>query len=523
VSHTPFDPNDIIPILKRRKTALLIPFLITMTISISLAFLLPSYYRSSATILIEEQEIPQNLVMATVTSFAEQRLEMIKQRIMSYANLLDLISQHALYLDLKDKWTTEQIIEKMREDIQINTISAEVMDRRTGRPTVATIAFTLSYEGKDPKKVHSVTSALTSLFLEENLKVRTRQTKETTQFFEDEMNKVKGDLDVLNLKLSSFKEKHLLKLPEFMTINMQLLESADKNRDSLNEQLKIMSEREKYYVTQLSLMSPEMEFNSDLKRLEDLKVHLVSLKSKFSDKYPDVINTQSEIQQLQEQLNSGKTSTEKKRMNPDNPTYINITSQLSGVRSEIDSIKRQILESNLKKKNYENRIESSATIEGEYKAYLSEQANLNSKLNDLTQKLMEAKVAYGLEKDQKGERFTLIDPARFPERPFKPKRIVILIIGIILSMGLSIGITAVIEFMDDSIYKPMDLARASQIPVLGEIPLILNQNDLRLIHQRKVTLWLSTILTPIIGLLIFHFFIIDVYVAWAKILRMLTL
>lgn len=500
---------------------MLIPFLITMFISIILAFCLPSYFRSTATILIEEQEIPQDLVMATVTSYAEQRLEMIKQRIMSYANLLDLISKHELYLDLKDKWTTEQIVEKMRDDIQVNTISAEVMDRRTGRPTVATIAFTLSYEGKDPKKVHAVASELTSLFLEENLKVRTRQTKETTRFFEDEMNKVKGNLETLNLKISSFKEKHFLKLPEFMTINMQLLESADKNQDSLNEQLKIMSEKEKYYVTQLSLMSPEIEFNSDLKRLEDLKVHLVSLKSKFSDEYPDVINTQSEIQQLQVQLDSEKASPESKRLHPDDPTYINITSQLSGVRSEIESIKRQILESNLKKKNYENRIESSATIEGEYNTYLAEQANLNSKLNDLTQKLMEAKVAFSLEKDQKGERFTLIDPARFPERPFKPKRIVIMIIGFVLSMGFSIGVMAVMELMDDSIYEPMNLARATKIPVLGEIPLILNQKDSQLIRQRKATLLVSSILTPIIGILIFHFFIMDVYVAWAKLLRKL--
>ncbi|GAB6095189.1 hypothetical protein JCM14469_14410 [Desulfatiferula olefinivorans] len=520
---TPFDPKDIVPIIKRRKSALLIPFFIIMTAGLLLAFLLPSHYRATATILIEEQEIPQEFVMATVNSFAEQRLEMIKQRIMSYGNLLKLIEAHGLYRDLRDRWTTEEIVDKMRDDIHVNTISTEIMDRRTGRATVATIAFTLSYEGKTPGSVHAVTSALTTLFLEENLKVRTRQTEETTRFFEDEINKVKDELFGLNEEISAFKEKNYLSLPEYTTITMQLLDSADKTQEQLVERLKTLREREHYLEAQISLMSPDMEFNSDARRLEELKVLLISLTSKFSDEYPDVINTRDEIRRLTEKLNAGKgRSEDTANRTPDNPTYISYAAQLSGARSEIDSLLRQIGDVQSKKREYESRIGASANIEGRYKSLLAEQANHTRKLDDLTQKLMEAKVAHGLEKDQKGERFTLIDPARMPEKPFKPKRIVIMIIGLIFGLGLGAGTAAAAEFLDDTVRKPQELVRMTGIPVLGEIGVIYSRMDRERIQKRRITLWAGAVLTPLVSVLIFHFFIMDLYVFWAKLARKLA-
>ncbi len=522
MSSTPIEPADILPIIRRRKAALILPAIAIMTASVALAVYLPSHYRSSATILIEEQEIPQEFVMATVTSYAEQRLEMIKQRIMSHTNLIELINKNDLYADLRSKKTMEEIVETMRSNIKVDTISAEIMDRRTGRPTAAMIAFQLAYEGNDPRKVVDTTNALSSLFLEENLKERTRKTEETTQFLEAEMNKVKDSLALLTGKISVFKEKNMIRLPEFMNVNVQLIESMEKIQDQLNEQLKILSEKEKYFITQLSMLSPEVEFNSDQRRLEELNVLLVALKSKFSDEYPDVINTQSEIQKLTKQLETVKEKSETRKRHPDNPAYITIASQLSGLRSEIDSVKRQILDAKRKKAGYESRIESSAQIEGEYKALLSEQANMNGKLNDLTQKHMEAKVASGLEKDQKGERFTLIDPPRLPEKPFKPNRIVILVIGLVLSVAAGVGLAAVLEFLDGAVHKPSALVKITRIPVLGEIPPILTANDIERIRSRRTVMAAGVVIAPVLVLLAMHFLIMDINVFWAKLLRKLV-
>jgi len=134
--------RDYIDILKRRKWSLILSTLLVIIAAGALALLLPPIYKSTSTILIEEQEIPQNYIMSTVTSYAEQRLQVINQRIMSTSHLIKIIDRFNLYPELRKDWTTEEIINKMRDDIQLDFINAKVMDPRTGRPSTATIAFT---------------------------------------------------------------------------------------------------------------------------------------------------------------------------------------------------------------------------------------------------------------------------------------------------------------------------------------------------------------------------------------------
>ena len=502
-------PQDIFSILKRRKWSLIVPFILVIIASTAIALLLPSYYKSTATILIENQEIPADFVTATVTSFAEQRLQMINQRIMSAAKLTELISQFNLYPDLRKKWTIEEIIEKLKEDIRLETISTEVIDRRTGRPTTATIAFTLSYLGKTPATVQKVTDTLTSFFLKENLMVREKQTQETTLFLEEEMNKVKTDLEELDAKISSFKKQHPNELPEMLPINLQGLNAADQAIDRLKEQLRSFKEREGYLQTQLSGIAKE----TDQDRIENLKAQLISLKTRFSDEYPDVVKLKAEIEELEKKRNAEKSKS------PENPTYITIASQLAGVQSEISSIKRQIEDYGKTREDYQQRIERTHSIEGSYNALLIEQANSKAKYQDLMQKVMEAKIAHGLEKEQKGERFTLIDPARFPEVPFKPNRLAIILTGIVLGIGAGVGFAALREFTDDSVRNGDALSQATSFPVLSSIPLIVTQKDRARERKTKIGVALAICTTLIISVALFHFLYMDLNVFWAKLMR----
>ncbi|MEM2983404.1 MAG: Wzz/FepE/Etk N-terminal domain-containing protein, partial [Candidatus Bathyarchaeia archaeon] len=198
--------QDFKEILKRRKWSFILPLLIVFIIGTIVAFALPPIYRSTATILIEEQEIPREYVMSTVTSYAEQRLQSINQRIMSSSRLLEIINRFNLYADLRKKWVIEEIIEKMREDIKFQTISADVVDRRTGRPTAATIAFTVSYEGKNPALVQQVANVLASLYLEENMRTREEQTVGATRFLEEELKEVQAKLANLDARIAQYKQ-----------------------------------------------------------------------------------------------------------------------------------------------------------------------------------------------------------------------------------------------------------------------------------------------------------------------------
>ncbi len=182
--------GDYIAILKRRKMQLILPAAIIMLLSIGLALGLPSIYRSEATILIEQQEIPSELVRSTVTSYAGERIQVISQRVMTTENLGKIIDSYGLYKDERDDTSITLLAEALREDIELEMISADVVDPRSGRPTTATIAFKLSFSNKQPRVAQKVTNELVSLYLDENLRQRTQSALETSTFLSAEGEKL---------------------------------------------------------------------------------------------------------------------------------------------------------------------------------------------------------------------------------------------------------------------------------------------------------------------------------------------
>ncbi len=509
--------KDFVTIVKRRRWALIVPALAVFLLSVVVILFWEPVYRSTSTILIEEQEIPREYVMATVTSYAEQRLQSINQRIMSSARLLEIINRFNLYADKRNRFTTEEIVENMREkDIKFSTITADIVDPRSGSVKPATIAFSLSYEGKNPLVVQQVANVLASLYLEENIRVVQQQTTSTTKFLEEEMKEVQAKLVELEKKIAVYKEKNPRSLPELLQYNLQTLDWTDRNYEQFNDQLRTLKEKESYLQSQLASMLPQAEL------LKELRAKLISLKSKYSDEYPDVKKTKAEIAELEKKSDSedGQTNVPKKQ---DNPAYVALEAQLASVRSEISSVKRQLEDAKKKRADYSRRLEASPRVEEGYKNLLVERNNTQLKYDDLMKKFMEAKVAHGLEKGQMGERFTLIDPARLPEKPVKPNRPIILLIGLVLGIGAGVGTASLQETTDKSARSPEDLAKNFPFPVLAEIPEIITLQDERRRKKRLKIIAGGVVLSLFIVVLIFHFFVMDLDVLWARLTRYLAL
>lgn len=454
-------------IVWRRKWALILPAVAVFLAAVVIALVLPPIYRSSATILIEEQEIPVDLVQTTVSSYAQQRLQGINQRIMSTSRLLEIIKSLKLYPELQGKENPDEIAAIMRNDIRLDFIQAEVVDPRTGRPSTATIAFSLSYEGKNPAQTQKVTSVLASLFLEENLKVRERTVREASTFLEDEANNVKREMAEIERRIAQYKEEQVNKLPELLQVNMQSLHNTEMNNDRLSEQMRSLREREGFLQSQLSGV-PRSQKQMQKNRLEELKVQLANLKTRFSDQYPDVIAVKSEIEEIEKKnREKGGAVVEEEA---DNPAYINLAAQLASVQSEIASVNKQIATNTEKMAYYRGLIEATPKVEEVYRSMISERDNLQHKYSELRQKHLQAQVAQGLEKNQQGERFSLIEPPLLPEKPSKPNRLAIILIGVVLGIGLGVGTAALLEFSDQSIRSPDALSRLTSLPVLVTIP-----------------------------------------------------
>ena len=144
------DLGDYFAAFRRRRGMIALIAGTVFILGLITAFVWPPTYESSATILIEEQEIPVEMVQTTVTSYAGQRIQVISQRVMTRANLLEIMDKYALYVDERKRETTEEVLDTMRKDIKVDMVQADVMDPRSGRPMAATIAFTVGFEGENP-------------------------------------------------------------------------------------------------------------------------------------------------------------------------------------------------------------------------------------------------------------------------------------------------------------------------------------------------------------------------------------
>jgi succinoglycan biosynthesis transport protein ExoP len=135
-------------IWRRRKKVILISFSLIFCTCISGRLVLPSIYESRVMIIVENQEIPEEYVKSTTTSYISERLELLERKILSYPRLLKIINTNNLYPELS---SNGEMVGQFREDITLETIDVTLNDSRFGRG-LATIAFTLSYQLKTRKK-----------------------------------------------------------------------------------------------------------------------------------------------------------------------------------------------------------------------------------------------------------------------------------------------------------------------------------------------------------------------------------
>ena len=282
-------------------------FFALLTIAVAVAW--PPTYRAAATILIEQQEIPQDLVRSAITSFADERVQIISQRVMTTQNLMSLIDRYNLYPDIRESKPREVLLQKMRGDIGLKMISADVIDPRSGRPTEATIAFTVSYQNRSPDLTLKVANEITTLYLNENLTSRTQMAEQTTAFFAEETAKQEARIDELDKKLAAYKEKHQDSLPDLNQLNVQTSDRTELDLHDAENRIAALDAQEVLLRAQLAQLNPTSQVFSDTgqrvmgvdDRLKALRSQLADYKARYAPDHPDVLSTEREIAGLEKE------------------------------------------------------------------------------------------------------------------------------------------------------------------------------------------------------------------------------
>ncbi|MCK5898570.1 MAG: hypothetical protein KAG06_05820, partial [Methylococcales bacterium] len=240
---------DYLQIIKRRKNIIIIPMLSLWLLSLVVTLVLPPLYRSEALILIEQQSIPLDMVRTTVVSYVDQRIMQIGQKLMTVHSLNKIINKFDLYPHQRNKASLSDLAYQLRESISLDIMNQDVISR--GRKSKATLSFSLAFEHTDPLIAQRVASELTTLFLNENIKSRTKKAKETATFLEDEARKYGVQIQKAEATIARYKEQNSGSLPELLPINLGIISRIETNILQLELEEKMLAEKEVTLQSQL--------------------------------------------------------------------------------------------------------------------------------------------------------------------------------------------------------------------------------------------------------------------------------
>jgi uncharacterized protein involved in exopolysaccharide biosynthesis len=565
--------------IRRRLPSGLLVFALFLLVALGLALGLPAIYKSRAVVLIEAQEIPQDMVRSMVTSFADQRLQVISQRVLTNSNLGEIIQKFDLYQAERKKNPLEVVLQKMRKDIIVAPISADVVDPKQGKAVQATIAFEMSYQNRSPEIAQRVANEIVSLLLNENLKQRTETSTDTLGFLSAEAEKLGATVSELEQRLASFKKTNSESLPELSSLNLELMNRSEADISALDGQLRSLDQQRVYLESELAQQKPVTQLVSETgerilgpaDRLKVLESEFVPLAARYGDKHPDVMAKRREIESLKAQVGAGNSGSELalrlqrvqadygetlkkyspdhpdvKRLarqvdslqaelakagrsapavasgaSPDNPAYIQLKARLDATAGDIASLQSQRATLKAKIANLEQRITSAPETEREYRGLARDYEIAQRKYQEVLAKKQEAELANNLESKQRGERFSLIEPPMIPEQPAKPNRMMIGLLGLFLSLGAGVGAGALLESIDSRIYGRAGVVRLLGVPPLAVIPVL----DTEETENKKRSRWLvaaaSVVLVLIAAAVVIHLVLIPLDVLFFRVLRVL--
>jgi succinoglycan biosynthesis transport protein ExoP len=486
---------ELIRVWRRRKWLAIQLFVLPFTAITSVVVFMPNIYQSTATVLVERQQVPEAFVKPTVTSELETRLRTISQETLSRSRLETLINRFGLYADLKKAAPPEAIIERMRSEIRLDLRGQDVRGRGS------TIAFALSYRGRDPETVAQVTNALASFYIEENLKARERQATGTAEFLKVQLEDARKRLDEQERHVSAFKKRFAGELPEQMAANLATVEQ-------LNAQLRLNSisrlrldEKREMLAMQLadprSLSSAAMgtptaagEQEADATRLIRLKHQLDESASRYTDDHPAIVRRKAEIAVVEQRLRrrtEAKAEAKPGSNKADVPSPAALSPQetkmkqaLAETETEIKVLKDEDVRLRRALATHEARVVNTPQREQEFQELSRDYQSTKELYQSLLKRHDEAQLAESMELRQKGEQFRILDPALASAVPAAPKRPRLILMALALSLGLAVGAVAMAEQFNTSLHTIDAVRRFTTVPVLVSIPRLVADVDSRL-------------------------------------------
>lgn len=464
---------------------------------------LPDIYRSETLILVDPQKVPDSYVKSTVTGDVRNRLGTLSQQILSATRLQKIIDSFNLYPEERKTQAREDIISRMRGDI-----GTGVASEFGGSQDLQ--AFRIWYRGRDPRLVAQVANQLAALFIDENLKAREEQATGTTEFLSNQLEETRKALNEQETKLKEFKLRHLGEMPEYQTANLQILGQLQAQLQLVNDSIGRLEQQKSVTQSMMAQTPPavvEIEdppakptdtkalskaaqtpLEADKARLQALLDHgytpkhptILKLKARIAEQEAAARDAAAEAKTVEVESAPKSEATIpvaiRKAPSTSPASHYNpvLQTQLDGLNAEIAKQREEQRRLSTSVAATRAKVEAIPVREQEIAELQRDYEMSKAHYAQLLDKQLSAQTATQLEIRQKGEKFTVLDPAVPADRPTSPNRPLTNMAGLVA--GIVLGLLAAVstELVSTTIIDTNDVPVAA---VLETIPVIQTRVD----------------------------------------------
>ena len=450
--------------------------------SLVLAVCLPAKYKSETLVLVEPGAAPAQYVTPNLSLDLQQRLRSLAEQTLGRPRLVQLIQQFHLYGLPEGKPVSDGLVKRMRDDISVELTKA-------GGGDIS--AFKISYSGATPESAQNVTSALTSLFIQDSLSRQQSLSDDTASFLTTQLQQAHEEVEKRDALLRQIKSKNLGELPEQRATNIQILSGLQDRLRSATESLH-QAEKQKLYLGSMIGWNGNAGANANgdapptgatpiAEQIDKMKAELARLSAQYTPQHPDIVHLKDQIANAEKQKSEMEADASKK---PEQPGALSETMRNQRAISPLAQLQSQYKANELEITNRKQEIKDLERQIGLYQARLTQMPVTEQQMADATRnfeqaqthyesllaKKQQAEMATDLSRTQQNAQFRTIDPPTLPQKAYWPNRLKFSLIGIFAGIVLGLAGIGVREAVDARIMGEEDLSRWVQVPVIGTVP-----------------------------------------------------
>ena len=479
--------DDYLAMLRRRIKVILIPAILAPVIGFLISFAIAPKYTSQSAVLVEVQKVPEGYVKPVVTEDVMQRIATMQQQVTSRGRLQPMIER----LGLAKRKSVDEVVDDIRQNFNIQPVVTDLSGatatsatkRKPGQSTDVP-GFYVNFTADNPQDAQRICSELTSMLLEENLKLREQVAQSTTDFLSRQLEQAKKDLDDQDSKLATFKKQYMGQLPGDEDNNLKILmglnSQLDANTQTLNRAQQDKSYTESLLAQQISTWRSTQTANNPQtlqQQLAQLQSQLITLQARYTDDYPDVVKTKSDIAEVKRRLDElnaapsqGAADTNDKANAAEPPEVRQLRLQVHQYSEAMAQATREQKRLQDQIHTFQGRVALSPAVEEQYKLLTRDYDTAQKFYNDLLAKKSESGMQTEMERAQQGEQMRLVNPASLPDSPSSPNRLLFAGGGLGAGLALGFGLALWLELRDKSIRTEEDVLAALEMPMLVSVP-----------------------------------------------------